>query len=351
MPQPRAQPSVDCSLAKEVATGAVVCVLGPFILLWVLCEKAVYHGKSKYDTYKAKRGRALERKRDAQDLEEYIRNIPQPLPQPRKRSLSNLPATMPLSTCSLLTKLPLETRLEIYFYALGGNLIHIVRKGKNLGHVRCKLMHQTDFTRSCRPAALRTSPELTSGVLAFTSNGNLALLRACRQIYIEAVHILYASNTFDFDHQDMFLYFSSGILPQRLAAIKHLHLNLDIENVKKPQLGSKEQRNAWCQLWQIVAKSMSSLTHLHIRLIGEHAAKHPVLDRTWWTAPILEVRGLKEFEIEYVAPGNNRNAFGQGVGQMTELWVEEIRRIVCLEPRATTEGLGGPTSNRFFLEP
>ncbi|KAL8967136.1 MAG: hypothetical protein Q9183_003052, partial [Haloplaca sp. 2 TL-2023] len=58
-----------------------------------------------------------EKKRDAQDLEEFIRSISQPLPQARKRSLSNLPATTPLPTSSFLAQHRLQVRQKIYVSA------------------------------------------------------------------------------------------------------------------------------------------------------------------------------------------------------------------------------------------
>lgn len=51
----------------------------------------------------------------------------------------------------------------------------------------------------------------------------MALLRTCRQLYAEAVDLLYATNTFDFDHQDLFFLFARAVLPVRLEVVRRLH--------------------------------------------------------------------------------------------------------------------------------
>ncbi|KAL9030618.1 MAG: hypothetical protein Q9180_006884, partial [Flavoplaca navasiana] len=116
-----------------------------------------------------------------------LAKAPQPLPSPRPHSLS-IPPKTPQPASLLLTRLPPEIRQEIYKYVVGGNLIHILRKGKHLAHVRCTRANLTDFERGCRPyAACTVYDEI--GAIASTSNGNVALLRTCRAVYAEAVEM------------------------------------------------------------------------------------------------------------------------------------------------------------------
>ncbi|EEQ88314.1 uncharacterized protein BDCG_03434 [Blastomyces dermatitidis ER-3] len=53
----------------------------------------------------------------------------------------------------------------------------------------------------------------------------LPLVKSCRRIYLEAIDLLYSSNTFHFYHEDDFLAFSRSILPQRMEKITSVHLH------------------------------------------------------------------------------------------------------------------------------
>ncbi|KAL8954102.1 MAG: hypothetical protein Q9222_000081 [Ikaeria aurantiellina] len=259
---------------------------------------------------------------------ERIHNAPQPLSRSRRRTLSILPATTPQSTSRFLTVLPLEVRQEIYAWVLGGRLVHIVRKGKYMAHIRCKLNGPSDFTRACRPAAAATCHEESPG-LAFTANGNIALLMTCRQIYKEAVEILYSSNTFDFDHQDLFLLFTRSILPQRLAQIRSLEFSFKTLHLKLPFAYAESVKSAWVLMWRIIAKDTPALRHLRLRIGGEHGLPYPSMDREWWMEDILQVTGLQSFDIEFRAPSNVWMEYGDGVFEMERLMKESIRDAVC----------------------
>ncbi|PGH09180.1 hypothetical protein GX51_00934 [Blastomyces parvus] len=53
----------------------------------------------------------------------------------------------------------------------------------------------------------------------------LPLVKSCRRIYLEAIDLLYTSNTFHFYHEDDFLAFSRAVLPQRMEKITSIHLH------------------------------------------------------------------------------------------------------------------------------
>ena len=94
-------------------------------------------------------------------------NEPTPLPRirPRTLTLDNLHRSNDI-TCSSsgavgevqqsippFFKLPLEVRQMIYTDVLGGQTLHIVRKHKRLGFLRCRAPHPDDCpTNSCRGA-------------------------------------------------------------------------------------------------------------------------------------------------------------------------------------------------------
>ncbi|KAL8992620.1 MAG: hypothetical protein Q9188_007546 [Gyalolechia gomerana] len=283
--------------------------------------------KPSHDKYKAE-------KAAARIAKEMIENAPQPLPDPRPRSLSLFCFREPMSPCHLLTRLPLEVRQEIYSYVVAGNLVHVARKGKRLAHVRCYSSWPSDLLRRCRPAAARTCHNKAS-LLASTANGNVALLQTCRQIYAEAVNIMYARNTFDFDHQDLFLFFSRSVLPQRLAQIRSLELHLQVASIKTSFPWIESAPNSWKLMWTTIAEDMPALKHLRLGLAGEYGRSYPDMNADWWLQCLLQVKNLKTFHLEYDAPWNVWTEFGPTIYQMTKLLEDHIRSVVCLNHKST----------------
>ncbi|KAL8854356.1 MAG: hypothetical protein Q9221_000843 [Calogaya cf. arnoldii] len=289
--------------------------------------------------YKSRKAHYQQSRRAAAKAKQTLRNAPKSLPPYRPRSLSTLPQT-PQSASKLLTHLPLEIRQEIYTYVLGGNLIHILRKGTHLAHVRCKKTkneNENDFQRLCRPNA-RNTAHSESPTLASTSNGNLALLRTCRTVYREAVDILYATNAFDFDHQDLFILFARSVLPARLEKIRCLHfsgreihfrstfLNLGSE-VKSVGLAGG---CGWELMCKVIANGMPGLKGLSVRICGEQGLEFPDRER-WWVESMCRIRGLESFELEFRAPSNCWVGLGEGVFEMERLLEGFIRGAVCSE--------------------
>ncbi|KAL8762371.1 MAG: hypothetical protein Q9184_001633, partial [Pyrenodesmia sp. 2 TL-2023] len=292
-PQPGGAPAVqhrhkhDFTLNEAGRLAAGITIL-PFAIAWwgseilfeIVRDKVEPPIKRRYGKYRAKK---LEEKKARQRLAD----TPQPLPAHRPRSLSTVPIQRANAQCQFLSILPLEIRQEIYKYVVGCNRVHIVRKSKHIAHVRCKCLDiETDFTRECRPGANGTYKG--DSKIAFTSNGNVALLRSCRQIYVEAVEIMYSSNTFDFDHQDLFLLFARSILPQRLALIRNLQLCLGTANLDEAFLWTEPAVKGWGSMWQIIGNDMPALKHLHVRLLEQNVTLHPTLDDDWWVKSILQ---------------------------------------------------------------
>ena len=327
--QKKRSPLRQCAL---VAGG---CCLLPFYCVYITCDTLIECVKPPferiYSKHRARKIVAQEQQAIKRRAKERMENAPKPLPEHRPRSLSLLSIPRPLSPCHFLAKLPLEIREEIYKYVVGGNLVHIVRKGDKLAHVRCAFDRPWDLFRECRRAAARTCYDDVP-TLAFTANGNVALLRTCRQIYTEAVNIMYKHNSFDFDHQDLFLFFSRSILPQRLAQIRRLELNLDIINIKKSFPWIEPAPNSWSLMWSVIGKHMPGLRHLSVQLGGEYGRPYPDMDNDWWLQSLLQVRNLKTFHFAYRAPSSNWTEFGDGVFEMSSLLEDHITRIVCSAP-------------------
>lgn len=304
--------------AAELATGIALL---PFL---VVCWG---YGEIAHRIKRKRRSRRIARENEQaaeRRLRRLLENAPQPLPVDRARRLSTLPARTTQTQCNFLTRLPLEVRQEVYTYVLGGNLAHVVCKDRRLAHVRCKDNRETDFVRCCRFATVGTCHDRASQ-LASTSNGNVALLRSCIQVYMEAVELLYYSNTFDFDHQDLFLFFTRSILPPRLALIKHVHLNLAIPKTRTDFLWGT---NGWCLMWQVIGRDLPGLRHLRVRLVGWTGERFPSVDE-WWMESILGLRNLKTFSLEFDPPSNIWSEFGPRIVGMSALLDDHIRGIVC----------------------
>ncbi|KAI4243075.1 MAG: hypothetical protein LQ352_007106 [Teloschistes flavicans] len=315
--------------ARDAALSALILGLLPFAAVYVVGAAVADRIERRHNVYKARRANLVASQRREGILKESIKNSPQPLPKLRKRNLSTLPLRTPPQGCHFLERLPPEIRQEIYHYVVGGSLNHVVRKGKHLAHVRCRLGGQSDFDRLCRPAArFPYWPQFEN--LCSTSNGNLALLRTCKQIYGESVEIMYKRNAFDFDHQDLFLLFVWSVLPQRLAQISRLHLTLDLALATKPFRGPKPAPNAWNLMWQVIGQEMLGLKYLYLRLIGEQSLPHPTTtQREQWMDPILDLRGLKSFHLDLSVASYNWPEYEHIVHRLGNSWEEVIRKTIC----------------------
>jgi hypothetical protein len=99
-----------------------------------------------------------------------------------------------------------------------------------MAHARCAAHGESDIERACLPLkhnfisrhpiwndddCLDPSP---------LSRANLGLLQTCRQIYTEAVDLLYSENTFDFATAESFNSFAKTVLPRRLAVTTALDM-------------------------------------------------------------------------------------------------------------------------------
>lgn len=120
----------------------------------------------------------------------------------------------------------------------------------------------------------------------------------CR--YIDAVQVLYTSNTFDFDCMESLISFSTSILPHRFDSIQNIRLDLRFDQSHFFCEGTPTtDYTRWERMWRIIG-SMKSLQHLWCRII-------------WWRPDItgaeearymsemLQVGRLKLFEVSLPA--------------------------------------------------
>lgn len=136
-------------------------------------------------------------------------------------------------------------------------------------------------------------------------------------------------DTFAFDHQDLFLFFSPSILPQRLAAIRRLHLCLETSDIKQPFLWADFAPKGQNLMWEIIGRDIHGLKHLRLGLMGEHGAPYPTMNPSRWMESILQVRNLKTFHLDFYAPSNNWDELGDGGIELWTLLNDHMRSIVC----------------------
>ncbi|KAF2183229.1 hypothetical protein K469DRAFT_751787 [Zopfia rhizophila CBS 207.26] len=244
---------------------------------------------------------------------DFAEALPSPLPRERKRALTPPPAeqckkdnpSQPQSW--LLVKLPAEIRLMIWEYAIGGQKIHIVSKYRRLGHVICTPEYWEE-NRCKRPGLRASSYMLTYGSLPSTkqlADWNMCnLLRACRQIYTEAITILYETNIFVFWDLRVIRIFHDGILPERWQAIRSIEIyamfyrNEDINDAC--EASSSLQLHAW----PTVCSSLKTL--LNLRGLRVFIANPFYLDKQYlsghrtglYQAVAAFLKGCKGIEVQ-----------------------------------------------------
>ncbi len=278
------------------------------------------------------------------------------LTQPLRRhplSSISLPIRQP-DTCRLLTKLPIELRLQIYQHVFGSNeVLHLVQIGSApaythnnaplpIGHQQCRHDDPSTCVGNCTGCegdyyvdahgTLRkdhcSCPRPLKPIRAFTRaethSLNTALLRTCRQVYTEAVDTLYGANTFEcsepqtWRHEGrgfglpsrLFWFFSSLPMP-RAAAIRSLRLEARCYYMGccarffpgTEFINGHAWDCAWASLWVLMARRLTGLRRLELTLdFGSvnnwfRESYGMFLMQQRWITPLLEMRGLREVEL------------------------------------------------------
>jgi len=252
------------------------------------------------------------------------KNEPVVLP-PRRRSLSTSSETKPRwkwqlwkspakETKSLLLELPLEIRRKIFAEAIGNSVLHLVQMRKRLGHIRCTISNGNNGPPpTCFSACFSPVNSYSYGKDIDPnqrSDGCLALLQTCRQIYKESIDLLYSTNTFDVNHTQTLLFLARTILPQRLERIRYLQLwcrnwydilladygdHFILVNRRYP-----DNIGTWEAFWDLVGERMTGLRSVKLGLFVSHDTRDFITEET--VELMLQrlrekVRGLEKFEL------------------------------------------------------
>ena len=333
---------------KQIALTILLCPCG-FCCLVGCCIHVALGGPVICGTGHIQKAQRRKRaKQIAEFQKERRKNEPPPLHR-RRRALSSSPTgrrrpfNYDLISCHFL-RLPIEVRQQIIADVLGNGILHLVQLPKRLGHIRCKnrkltTSHRTsaifhDLRRECFHPTNNPQYHYDEAMDALaTSDGCLALLQACRQLYLESIDILYATNTFDVNHAQTLIFLSRTIRPQRLATVRSLQINwtgwaTPYHYNSKDVTKWPDDRATWENMWDIVGTQLSGLRNLKLRL--EYTIEIPdqwqlrlpgkakELLEMMLEAPRDNLKGLKNFELEIVG----------GLWNVQELQ-EEMRRHVC----------------------
>ena len=234
-------------------------------------------------------------------------NKPKPLSQKRRR-LSGCTPKFPEST--FLQQLPLEIRLEIYKYVVGGEVLHLGHLPGRIGHTRCIPSEHQDlrFLSGGKPlydAPLACLPgQLSSHYQRYLflhpqSNQLLALLKVCRQVYVEAVGILYSTNKFAIEHVNVLIWFSRSIVPRRLQIIRNLRVAFatGFSGTFPRDIYASKFMRQWKRFWHIIAVEMTGLLRLscYLDFRDPYGIDSHWLDQeAGWVQPMSHVRGLAD---------------------------------------------------------
>lgn len=253
----------------------------------------------------------------------------------RRRKLSTSAHFASNVDCALLMRLPIELRLEIYTYVLGGNLLHIFQIPRRLAHKCCDAMPSKRYFRSCCPTTQRSN--VRKPYLGPFSSANIALLQTCRQIYLEAINVLYTTNVFDIDHLQTLVYLSRSIPPQHFATITTLHISWQVASYAVSFHGQVDGMNDWERFCHVVATKMPGLRHFKVSLT--HTAPlsiHEEADQDW-IKPLLEIRGLRTFNL-VTHDLNVTRRHEKNVNAETLKLQLCLRELLCTEPAAPPPG-------------
>ncbi|KAI4242010.1 MAG: hypothetical protein L6R40_004237 [Gallowayella cf. fulva] len=213
------------------------------------------------------------------------------------------------SPSPLLRNLPLEIRLHIWREVIGGNLFHIAfDRSKRLLH--CYLCqdfstsagsHGWDRYPRCQ-GSLRQPCFFYSRPICFFPWGEkyafraMSFLLTCRQIYAEAVDLLYAANVFNVDDSETLVRLMKGAVP-RFRQIQTLHVNVAMWKIRCPDVSQIPAAQhpcttQWTSFWAWLSK-YAGLRHLRLDIYGTSRAGFEENDME----PLLQLKGLKTFDL------------------------------------------------------
>lgn len=211
---------------------------------------------------------------------------------------------------SILKRLPLEIRQEIYGYVLG-------RQENCLIMLPFKIRAAVEGNNIS--SALNVSMGGTNQYIFLDDENRFwpqrpALLRTCRQVYTEAVALLYSDNAFVFRHPEVLWRFSRSIPSQRWNCIRSIHVKLVYLGAKLAYSQVSNRQEQWKIMWASVA-AMRNLIDLSVEIFDAvEVARWEFVDDLvqMMLTPLLQVRGLHRFQLALFTEGRGNIDPGSG---------------------------------------
>lgn len=223
---------------------------------------------------------------------------PLPLPQKRKHRLSEIDLGMQPSA-NLLMRLPLELRREIYEYVLVSDSrnVHIAHESlpdqrTRLFSYACEHPWELHLPKDIRLRGFHHRPGELGPANCFPypmPPNRLALVKVCRQVYLEAIDIIYSRRTFYFHHLAQPPYFMYSVLSQRLAQIRRIGLYYQTQfsqPCKRLSKAKHRQRQClgcnFCHWLELIKRYMVGLRAVNLFIYLNLAGSNkPSFDDQW----------------------------------------------------------------------
>ncbi|KAH6681471.1 hypothetical protein B0J14DRAFT_215762 [Halenospora varia] len=331
--------------------------LGYALLFTFCCPCIVLFGVTMKGGHMCGNGRRQQRMRDEweENWKERKKNEPRRLPK-RRTSLSIAAPSSIFRMPKWLNKktgetsknkaigfldLPRELREQIYNECFGYSLVHLTQLPKRLGHTKCNHKpdhirpgvysnHFHDHLRECIPPVRNPYYNfMNAGGEEFLvrhyhgiepvdwnghSDGGVAILQTCRQVYNEAIDVLYTTNTFDVNHPQTLIFLERTIRPIRLASIQNLQITWHIPpGYSNVPIRCPDDLATWTAMWVIAGTKMTGLQRLKLNMevvsnvdwrfmyrVDFHGLIRNMLEE-----PICKMRGLIEIGLDVAIGGSN----------------------------------------------
>ncbi|ELR02724.1 hypothetical protein VC83_00840 [Pseudogymnoascus destructans] len=276
------------------------------------------------------------------------KNVQPRLPKTRERSLSLYEPGQ--HTLGLLRKLPIELRRRIYDKVLSHRKVHLMfefapRKYRRditnkkeilewrWWHCICTWDQTEDdgfrsiwFDR-CKDGVSDGNPGPPNGMMGKLKL-DFAILLTCRQIYSEAIDILYCTTTFDFGTRQLLCDFPSLVLPQRFALIGAIEMLWEFIGLGLSPIDTK-QTQLYQDMWAMFA-AMPSLRHLRVA-VAAHECPYPAPPdlKEVWLGPLKQLGKMDLFEV--LVPVSYARSFNFSVDEGSNFTLDSFPDIFTMQ--------------------
>ena len=174
--------------------------------------------------------------------------------------------------------LPPELRLYVYKYALTGDQQTLI--------------------------AANASEPAFDGLTNILSKERMtpSLLRTCRLIYKEAIHVFYSSNTFIFNSPSMHLRWASSVGPTNLQMLRSIRLHfwpiLRFPGVSGGFTKDPVSEAAWHKLLDLLVREATGLRHLSIYYEDDSVGARSCGKEISYVQEIAKFRKLESVKVD-----------------------------------------------------